>query len=77
MRSTIITLIAVLLVGCAMTASLLQSTPNVVQVEHLDQRFGISEAMKIARAECSKHGRVAVLDKQTCPAQCITQFRCE
>lgn len=68
-----ITALAFLLSGCA--ASVVSTTPKNVIVEH--RRQDGAQAVGIADAECQRHGRRAVLDVMSCPAKCISQFRCE
>lgn len=68
--------ITLLLTGCA--ADVLQSSKNMVQVNHFSNPAGLKSAMEIAGQSCAQHNRVAMLDRQTCPGMnCVTQFRCE
>lgn len=70
------TVMTLLLTGCA--ADVLQSSRNMVQVNHFSNPAGLSSAMEVASNACAKHNRVAMLDRQTCPGMnCVTQFRCE
>lgn len=61
-----------LIAGCA---SVVQATDRNVIVKH-----GLSsgvDAVRLADAECQKHGKRAKLDVMNCPYACLSQFRCE
>lgn len=69
--------LTLLLMLCGCSASVVQSTPNFVIVDHPGNRAGFSKALQAATAECAKYGRAASMDRQTCQGSCTTQFRCE
>jgi uncharacterized lipoprotein YajG len=75
----LVTLLAplALLAGCSFAPKLVQSTPTTVIVDHRHYPGDFTQALSLANQQCQKYNRSAVLDRQTCPGRCVTQFRCE
>ncbi len=75
MRSAAI-LIMVVLAGCASVKPVVQNE-KIAVYQHGYAPQNTAKAYQAATAWCSQYGKVAVMDMQTCPTQCTTQFKCE
>lgn len=73
MKKLVTLLAALVLSGCA--AQPLQKNEKVIILKHGTAMF--DQALADAAVHCSQYGKVATMSAQTCPAMCITQFRCE
>lgn len=73
MKKLAILIAALALTGCA--AQALQKNEKVIILKHGTAMF--DEALADAAVHCSQYGKVATMSAQTCPAGCVTQFRCE
>ncbi|WP_339521703.1 hypothetical protein [Pseudomonas sp. EA_35y_Pfl2_R111] len=66
---------AVLLVGCS--AKPIQLNEHVAIYQHGTAQSRYLDALNKAIVHCQKYNKVATMSSQTCPGQCISQFRCE
>lgn len=75
MKKLAILIAALALSGCAVKP--LQMNERVAIIQHGDAQPQFNDALIAATQHCAKYGKVATMSAQTCPGQCVTQFRCE